>query len=153
MDIKSYRLKISEANFFLELITALEKRGNSLTHHDNPDEEASFLLSAVLNTLYSATEMLGGKQEPMVKKFRESHPLFYAGSGKGGLRNTTVHVTHVEAASLGRLPQKSPGSVRLNFERTPKLIQEKATSQGRLTLNFTPIFVVEIDGQIGRAHV
>jgi hypothetical protein len=49
-------IKLKEAQFFIELLEALEKRGDSLTNVAPPKEEASFLLSAILNSFYSVTE-------------------------------------------------------------------------------------------------
>jgi len=74
--------KLDEAKFFLEMFHTLEKR-ESLTYDFKIQEEASFLLSAILNSFYSVTEIAkdDGIRRTDVDNFKNSHPLFYSGSG------------------------------------------------------------------------
>ena len=134
--------KLEEVKFHIELLYAIQETGKSLTHINDPIKEASYLLSAVLNAFYSVTEMCGGKKINLVKEFRESNPKIYAGSGKGGLRNTTVHLSHKQIDFSGYVPPKA-GMIKMNFKETPKLVPNKY-QDGVLHLNFTTIFYIEI---------
>ena len=147
MDIEE---KLNEAKFFLELFDTLEKRSDSLTNNFSIEAEASYILSAILNSFYSVTELAGGKQNPKVKSFRyKEHPSIYAGSGKGGLRNTTVHVRHISADHLGYIPPKGD-SINFNMKRTAKLVEEQQNNKAGIAFNIGPYFYLKIGGKYQR---
>lgn len=50
--------KLQEAAFFIELLDALQERGESLTHLEDVEAEASFLYAAILNAFYSVVEIM-----------------------------------------------------------------------------------------------
>ena len=142
-------IKLKEAHFFIELLEALEKRGDSLTNVAPPIEEASFLLSAILNSFYSTIELLKdivGKEQ--IAKFKSSFPIFYNRADKDGdqpgLRNLTVHVRHVEVDHEGYKPPI--GRVNLNLRQEPKLIQRKTG----VNLNLAPYFYLMVDNDLKR---
>jgi len=114
--------KLQEARFFLELLDAMETRKLSLTMNATCEEEASYLLSAVLNALYSALEqakpVLGVDS---VKAYKEQHSAILR--GKSGLRNITVHERHVGPECSGYIPPAG-NAVKLDLRPTPKLIVE-----------------------------
>ena len=140
--------KLTEAKFFLELLDALQNRRVALTHAASSGEEASFLMSAVLNSLYSALE----QAKPIigidaVKFYKSENPHIFKGSG--GLRNITVHERHVGVDFAGYIPP--PGNaVNFDFRPTPRLVEEarSARSSGNLELNLGPDFYVELDGKL-----
>lgn len=137
-------IKLKEAHFFIELLEALEKRGDSLTNVAPPKEEASFLLSAILNSFYSVTEHAKSIiTVDKVQAFKESFPLFY--KGKQGLRNMTVHEKHVEIDHEGYV--RPVGKVDFSFRPEPKLIQHKT---GSTKLSFVTSFYLEVDGELKR---
>jgi hypothetical protein len=147
----SIKDKLEEVKFFLELFDALEQRGQSLTNTNTVEREASFIFSAILNSFYSVTELAkddGAKKEE-VQTFKIAHPLIYAGSGKGGLRNTTVHVKHIVIDHAGYIPPKG-NEVNINFKKTPKLVQEKKDKEVGIVLKFTPYFYIEINKEMKR---
>lgn len=137
--------KLQEAKFFLELLDALEQRGNSLTSVASAKEEASFLLSAILNSFYSVTEhakaIVGAER---VKQFKSKFPLFYA--GKEGLRNITVHQKHIGTDHEGYIPPAGD-RVRIDFRSEPKLIKQNKIP-GRLV--FVPYYYVIINNELVR---
>ena len=141
--------KINESKFHIELLEVIVKSGKTLTHQKSTEEEASYILSAILNAFYSVTELSGGNKNIKVKEFKDNHPIIYAGSGKGGLRNTTVHVSHVKIDHSGYKPPKGD-AVNLNFRETPKLIMEQESQQDKnsVTLRFTPDFYIEVQGEL-----
>lgn len=134
--------KLEEVKFHIELLYAIQETGKSLTHINDPMREASYLLSAILNAFYSVTEICGGKRVDLIKEFKDRHPEIYAGSGKGGLRNTTVHMTHKQIDFSGYVPPKA-GEVNFNFKDTPKLVPSNV-QDGVINLNFTTIFYINI---------
>ncbi|MCB1764445.1 MAG: hypothetical protein KDJ22_00075 [Candidatus Competibacteraceae bacterium] len=143
-------IKLQEALFFIELLEALEKRNDSLTNIADPEREASFLLSAILNSFYSTTELLKetiGNEE--VNNFRKMFPLLYNRADKNGeqkgLRNLTVHVKHVEIDYKGFIRKKA----KLDFRREPKLTKKKGGSCIG-SLNFTHYFYLMFDGELER---
>lgn len=138
--------KMAEAKFFLELLDVLAGRRVSLTSAASSGDEASFLLSAVLNSLYSALE----QAKPLigvdaVMAYKSEHSLIF--KGNGGLRNVTVHERHVGADYVGYVPV--PGNaVNFNFRPTPKLVEEAETARppGSVAVVMGPDFYVKIDG-------
>lgn len=117
----SSRRKIEEARFFVELIEALEERGESLTHAADPASEASFLFAAALTSFYGAAVMLfetEGQSKEAVRNFMGRHPDIY-GHGEG-TRAITVHKRHVEITTTGYI---LPPGDQVNFYCTdpPKL--------------------------------
>lgn len=140
--------KLTEAKFFLELLDVLEDRGVSLTHAASSSDEASFLLSAVLNSLYSALE----QAKPIVgvdavTAYKSAHPLIF--KGNGGLRNITVHERHVGVDYEGYIPPPW-STVNFDLRPTPKLIKEAEAMRppGHVTTVLGPDFYVEQDGTL-----
>ena len=155
-------IKLKETQFFLELLEALEKREDSLTNIAPPVEEASFLLSAILNSFYSVTEhvnqhikiLLGKEKDDKfkakeVKDFRDLFPIYYNRADQEkiepGKRNLTVHVKHVRVDHEGYKPPV--GKVNFSFRPEPKLIKHKA---GTTNLSLVPYFYLEVDGEFKR---
>ena len=142
--------KLDEAKFFLEMFHTLEKR-ESLTYDFKIQEEASFLLSAILNSFYSVTEIAkdDGIRRTDVDNFKNSHPLFYSGSGKGGLRNTTVHVKHISPDHSGYIPPKGD-AVNFSLKKRPKIVKEMETDQNKLHFKMRPYFYLDVNGKFNR---
>lgn len=82
MKTEDIQFKLEEIKFHLELLYAIEESGKSLTLINNPEKEASYLVSAVLNAFYSLTEMCGGKGNQYVKNLGKSIHLFMLALGK-----------------------------------------------------------------------
>lgn len=143
--------KLEEAKFFLELFDALEQRGKPLANNSSIEREASFIFSAILNGFYSVTELAknNGTRNADVQTFKDNHPLFYAGSGRGGLRNTTVHVKHIDIDHAGYIPPKGD-TINFNFKDTPKLIRDEKANEDGVVLKFTPYFYIEVNGDMKR---
>ena|SRR5471032_1470373 len=133
-------LKLKEAAFFIELLTALEGRGESLTHADDAALEASFLFAAILNSFYSTVEMLRAKGA-CVGSFRKKYPEIYAQGDKGGERAMTVHIDHKLASRSGYIPPRG-GDISLTFRRDPKFFKEAA--RGKNDLVFSPMHYMYI---------
>lgn len=113
--------KIEEARFFVELIEALEERGESLTHDADPASEASFLFAAALNAFYGAAVMLyetEGRSREAVRHFMGTHPDVY-GHGEG-TRAITVHKRHVETTTVGYI-RPPANQANAFFSKRPKL--------------------------------
>ncbi|WP_273024176.1 hypothetical protein [Rheinheimera sp.] len=146
LNIDDVRFKLEEAKFHIELLYLIQKTGASLTHINSPEKEASYLFSAILNAFYSVIEVGGFKSSLHVKNFKSLHPLIYAGSGKGGLRNTSVHVRHIQVEH-GTYPKPTKGPVVLRFGVSPKLAMQDKT-QGVVNLRFEKIFHVELDNEL-----
>lgn len=139
-------VKLAEARFFLELLDVLESRNASLSNEATCGEEASYLLSAVLNALYSALEqakpILG---VDVMKTYKDTQSTIF--KGRGGLRNVTVHERHIGPDHAGYIPP--PGNaVNFDFRSTPKLIKETkaALPPGQVNFALGPNHYVEIDG-------
>jgi hypothetical protein len=137
--------KLNEIQFYLEIFHVLESRSISFTDKFNVEKEASFILSAILNGFFSTLEiaMDGGSKKADVKKFKISHPLFYARSDKGGLRNTTVHVKHIKPDHVGYIPPNGD-SIRFNFKKTPKIVKENQESKDGINFNMGKYFYLKI---------
>ncbi|MET4000494.1 hypothetical protein [Marinobacterium sp. MBR-109] len=132
--------KLAEARFFLELLDALESRNSPLTRDATCEKEASYLLSAILNALYSALE----QAKPIIgvdalKKYKDENTSIF--KGKGGLRNITVHDRHVSPDFSGYIPP-APNAVNFDMRAKPKLIEEVE--------EFTPDGVIKVT--LGSSH-
>ena len=139
--MENTQAKINEAKFFINLLSQLEKKGKPFVTKTLLEDEASYLLSAILNAFYSATEMAGGKNNIDIKKFRDDHSLFYDHSSNGGLRNTTVHLHHKQIDHVGYIPPKGD---EVNFNlKTP--IQN--IPGDKIDFNLTGKFYLEIENE------
>jgi hypothetical protein len=114
--------KLEEAQFFLELLDALEQRQRPLTHAGDTAKEASYLFAAILNSFYSVTEVMKKEGIPAttVKDFKDKYLEIY-GHGTGE-RAKTVHIHHVDTASTE--PYFTKGTDFDVPRRPPLLIQE-----------------------------
>jgi hypothetical protein len=117
-----------------------------ITHINDPEKEASYLFSAILNAFYSVTEICGGNSSLLVKNFKSIYPLIYSGSGKGGLRNTSVHVRHIQVEHK-KYSKPARGTLVLRFGVNPKLTLPDE-GQGVLKLRFEKVFHVEINNEL-----
>jgi hypothetical protein len=144
--------KLQEAQFFIELLHALEERGESLTHGANPESEASFLYAAILNAFYSVISVMKEAEGADVSVFTSQHPAIYAHGSKGGERAKTVHLKHVEVAQAGYVPPPG-GNLVLTIRRTPKLAPPRSEDAANLVLRLVPYyyFSVELLGRDVRA--
>ena len=137
--------KLAEARFFLELLDALEKRKRPLTHDSTSALEVSYLLSAVLNSLYSALE----QAKPIagvgaIKAYKAAHSALLGGKG---LRNITIHERHVGVDHSGYIPP--PGNaVNFDFRKTPRLVQEEQAASKGVILNMGATHYIEYGGQL-----
>ena len=128
----SSRRKLQEAAFFIELLHALQERGDSLTHLGDLDAEASFLYAAILNAFYSVVEIMRVEGHD-TRSFKTAHPVIYADGSKGGERAKTVHISHTEVDLAGYEPP--PGNeVNFIFRQHPKLFPPPARVPGRVDL-------------------
>lgn len=139
--------KLQEAAFFIELLHALEERGEPLTHLGNPEAEASFLYAAILNAFYSTAEIMR-KEGLDSRDFKAKHPAIYADGSKGGERAKTVHLQHTESAHSGYEPPRGD-QVHLRFRRQPRLAPPPLRVPGRVDLVFKKEFYfhVEMEGR------
>jgi hypothetical protein len=139
--------KLQEAAFFIELLHALQQRGDPLTHLDDAEAEASFLYAAILNAFYSTVEILR-KEGFDTRDFKAKHPAIYADGSKGGERAKTVHISHTESSLWGYEPPPG-GQVHLAFRGAPRLVPEPARTPGRADLVFRREFYfrVELEGR------
>ena len=139
--------KLEEAAFFLELLHALEERGEPLTHIDNAESEASFLYAAILNSFYSTVEIMD-KEGFKTKEFRVKHPSIYAYGSKGGERAKTVHISHTEPANSFYEPPRG-NQVHLRFRNTPRLVPAPLKVAGRADLVFKREFnfYIQLEGR------
>ena len=135
--------KLQEAAFFIELLHALEERGEPLTHIDNLEAEASFLYAAILNAFYSTVEIMR-KEGLDSRDFKEKHPAIYADGSKGGERAKTVHLLHTEPAHSGYEPLRGD-QVYLQFRRPPRLLPTPLRVPGRVDLVFKKEFYFHVD--------
>ncbi|MEW8348255.1 MAG: hypothetical protein AB2687_08080 [Candidatus Thiodiazotropha taylori] len=140
--------KLEEVQFFIELYNALEMSGVSFTRNTIKEKEASYILSAILNGFYSATELLKNNKKNIeqVIKFKNQYPVIYSRSEKGGLRNTTVHVKHVGIDYSGYISQ-SGNNLNFNFKRSPKLITNPTNISEKVILNHNKYFYLKIDDE------
>ncbi len=129
-------LKLSEAQFFIELLQSLEERSESLTHLEDPNLEASFLWAAILNAFYSTVEIMRVEGFD-TRDFKKLHPEIYADGSKGGERAKTVHISHSETSLAGYIPPRGD-SVNLRFIRRSKLSDQRPKTPERVDLVFRP---------------
>lgn len=115
--------KLEEAQFFLELLVALDLRHRPLTHTGDAAKEASFLYAAVLNSFYATIAIMRDEEGVDVSPFVRAHPEIYGRADKGGERAKTVHVSHTDIAYSGYIPPKG-NEVNFNGRKTPALIEE-----------------------------
>lgn len=135
--------KIEEAQFFLELLDALDERRKPLTRTGDTAKEASFLFAAVLNSFYSAVTIMRDEEGINVKPFTDAHPEIYARAKGGGERAKTVHVAHTDTSFSGYIPP--PGNAaNFRFKATPRLVEE-ARLAGRAEVRFGPDHYMFID--------
>lgn len=144
-DKVSSAAKLAEASFFLELLDALENRKRPLTSSATPAMEVSYLLSAILNSLYSALEQakpIAGVEA--VKAYKAAHSALLGGQG---IRNITIHEKHVGVDHSGYIP--TPGNaLNLDFRKAPRLVQEeRATSKG-IALRLGANHYIEHEGKL-----
>jgi hypothetical protein len=128
--------KLQEAAFFIEILHALEERGESLTHVADPALEASFLYAAILNAFYSTVEIMR-KEGIDMRALRSLHAEIYADGSKGGERAKTVHLSHTEPSHSGHIPPAG-NQVSLLFRRRPKLLPQERQTPGAVNLNLRP---------------
>lgn len=148
--------KLAEAAFFIELFEATEQRAESLTHNSDPKTEASYLFSAILGAFYAALDQWhrANRDKARYDAFTKKHAVIYGHSDRGGWRNTTVHVRHLEISHAGYIPNAG-GRVTLVFGAPPKLATPLRPGQ----LVFTPSYYVEHSGKMvevvsfSRAHL
>ncbi len=115
--------KLEEAQFFLELLDALDQRRRPLTHAGDTAKESSYLFAAVLNSFYSAIAIMRDEEGVDIEAFVDANPEIYARAKDGGERAKTVHVKHTDAAFSGYIPPKF-NEAGADFRNTPLLIQE-----------------------------
>jgi hypothetical protein len=122
----STRDKLKEAKFFIELLHALEERGESFSHGATAGEEASYLFSAIVNSFYSVIVMLEDAGVDAAA-FRTEHAEIYANAKTGGVRAVTVHKQHVPMSLSGYIPPLG-NELALAFRAPPKLASSRSTT-------------------------
>ena len=137
--------KLAEASFFLELLDTLEIRKRPLTHGSTPALEVSYLVSAILNSLYSALE----QAKPIasveaVKAYKDAHSALFGGQG---IRNTTIHEKHVGIDHAGYIPP-SGSAVNFDFRTTPRLVQEERVTSNGVVLRMGANHYIEYEGKL-----
>lgn len=126
--------KLKEAAFFIELLHALEERGEPLTHADDSCAEASYLYGAILNAFYSTVAIMQTEGFD-AREIKKRHPEVYADGSKGGERGRNVHICHVETALYGYEPPAGD-AVHFVFRATPRLVSSEPITPGRADLVF-----------------
>ena len=124
--------KLEEAQFFLELLDAIDHRRLPLTHSGDTAKEASYLFAAILNSFYATIAIMRDEENIDVKTFVNANPEIYARAKNGGERAKTVHVKHTDTAYSGYIPPKG-NEVNFDMRRTPLLVEE-ARVPGRVDL-------------------
>lgn len=136
--------KLCEAQFFLELLDALEARKRPLANESSAAQEASYLLGAFLNSLYSALEHAKSSVSVAeVKAYKNARPDLLGGNG---IRNVTVHERHVEASHAGYIPP-SGNAVNFDFRRPPRLVQEEKARSNGAVLQMGPSYYFDYGGK------
>ncbi|WP_146220538.1 hypothetical protein [Thioalkalivibrio sp. ALE21] len=137
--------KLAEASFFLELLDALENRKRPLTSGATAAMEVSYLLSAVLNSLYSALEQakpIAGVEA--VKAYKATRSALLGGQG---VRNITIHEKHVGIDHSGYIPP--PGNaVNFDLRKTPRLIQEERAASKGVVVRMGAKHYIEHEGKL-----
>lgn len=140
--------KLEEAQFFLELLEALDQRRRPLTHSANTAKEASFLFAAALNSFYSTIAIMRDEEGVDVTLFVKAHPEIYERANKGGERAKTVHVSHTDVAYSGYIPPKG-NEVNFNFRKTPVLIEEsRKPGYADFVLGPDHYMLIEVSGNL-----
>lgn len=139
--------KLQEAEFFIELLYALEERSEPLTNIDDPEAEASFLYAAILNAFYSTVQIMR-KEGFNTRDFEVKHPSIYADGSRGGERAKTVHISHIEPAHSGYEAPRG-NQVNLRFRRAPRLAPLPKRIPGRADIVFKKnyYFNVALEGR------
>ena len=139
--------KLQEAEFFIELLHALEERSEPLTNADDPEAEASFLYAAILNAFYSTVQIMR-KEGFNTRDFEAKHPSIYADGSRGGERAKTVHISHIEPAHSGYEAPRG-NQVNFRFRRSPRLAPLPQQISGRVDLVFKKnyYFHVALEGR------
>ncbi|MBK6323701.1 hypothetical protein [Candidatus Aalborgicola defluviihabitans] len=137
--------KLAEAGFFLELLDALEKRKRPLTHGSASALEVSYLLGAVLNSLYSALE----QAKPFtgveaIKAYKAAHSTLLGGQG---IRNITIHEKHVGIDHSGYIPPQGD-AVNFDLRKTPRLVQEERSASKGVALHIGATHYIEYEGKL-----
>lgn len=137
--------KLGEAQFFLELLDALDRRKRPLTNESSAAQEVSYLLSAFLNSLYSALEHAKASSDvEAIKAYKKSRPDIFEHEG---MRNVTVHEQQVEASHAGYIPP--PGNaVNFDFRPIPRLVQEERARADGVNFNLGPNYYFECGGRL-----
>lgn len=137
--------KLGEARFFLELLDALDKRKRPLTNDSSAAQEASYLLSAFLNSLYSALEHAKSSSVAVeaIQEYKRSRPDVLGGKG---IRNLTVHEKQVEPSHAGYIPPHG-NAVNFDFRPTPRLVQEERATAKGVVFNMGPSYYFECGGR------
>lgn len=139
--------KLREARFFLELLEALEQRTESLSNLEAPIEEAGFLLSAILNSFYSALDQWRKRNPSRQKEYQEfsrKFPEIYGSDQQGGWRSINVHVAHVWPSTAGYIPPLGD-AVNFDFRRRPKLVP--IDPPGQVNIRMGPSFYFSHQGK------
>ncbi len=144
-DELSSAAKLEEAGFFLELLDALEHRKRALTSSSEPSTEVSYLLGAVLNSLFSALEQakpIAGVDA--IKSYKAAHSALLGGNG---IRNLTIHEKHVGIHHSGYI---SPPGNAVNFDirKTPRLVQEERLASTGVALHMGANHYIEHEGKL-----
>ncbi len=137
-------LKLEEAEFFLELLDALDGRKSPLTYINDCAKEASFLFSAIMNSFYATIAIMKDEEGVDVTAFKKEHPEIYERANKGGERAKTVHVNHTLPAHSGYIP-----TTTLHLKRTPRLIEEtKVPGKATLRLGNNYYMLIELRNEL-----
>jgi len=139
--------KIEEAQFFLELLDALDQRKKPLTHSSDTAKEASYLYAAVLNSFYSVIAIMRDEENIDVKPFVSRHPVIYDRAKDGGERAKTIHVKHSDTAYSGYIPPKA-NEVNFDFRPTPLLIEEKKSEGLNIVLGPNHYMYIDLQGEL-----
>ncbi len=137
--------KLSEASFFLELLDALKERKRPLTNRATPMLEVSYLLGAILNSLYSALEQakpIAGVEA--VKAYKAAHSTLLGGQG---IRNMTIHEKHVGTDYSGYIPS-SGNAVNFDLRITPLLVEEEQAVSTGVVLHMGASHYIEHEGKL-----
>jgi len=137
--------KLAEAGFFLELLDALEIRKRPLTHRSTSAMGVSYLLGAVLNSLYSALEQakpVAGVEA--VKTYKTSHSAILGGQG---IRNITIHEKHVGIDYSGYIPPPA-NAVNFDLRKTPRIVEEGRESSKGVVFHLGATHYIEHEGKL-----
>jgi hypothetical protein len=142
--------KLEEAQFFLELLDALDQRHSPLTHIGDTAKEASFLYSAILNSFYSVIAIMRDEEGIDTKAFTDLYPEIYARAKNGGERAKTVHINHIDTAFTGTLFTKG---TNFDMPRCSPLLIQKERKPGRADFVIGPKHFMFIELYDNLVHV